>query len=609
VTSRRLSDDHVAYARALDALDADVRIVLSGPLRDAREATRPEETVAAQAAATTRLGRPLTFAERSIDVVGLDRDLREGKARLTAAIEREKRRAIRDALVKGHALRINVTPEMRAALRAIFEAGRAHAQAEAARLAGPRLAEREYAAPPELPGRIEARLKQLLGGLQATAQRRLDVTVSEAGIHADLSVLARSAVGRAAMNVPGALDVAGRVVSSAMFAGVGDVFSAEAGLFGGFQYTAIMDGATCDPCASLDGTEYTSWEDAQADLPDGGPNPDCDGDGRCRCRLVPSGDTTGGGTGDEAAAPGDEPVPLLSPLVAPPDASAFYPGPEQSRIDEVIYRQTEALTGSGYSVADVETNIADAVRGAEVHTRISNDALEQVMKDGRFKTQFETGTSRGSLNNELRADAENKMFGYPTDLDPALRPYYGYLEQPGAASVTSSASQYGETVIRFNEVVARRSTFMLDDSLGPGLRSKALAVPIDNPSILAAPDPMQAIRSTDLQRISRAYPEAQIHGGVSLDDVAEVTFERQGAGTDTYWSDTLARATSDRDLLQLAISELPPESSSLPALRSRLTTAETLMEDAAAYLSPDPQLARLQAELDRRGIPWRYATH
>lgn len=91
--------------------------------------------------------------------------------------------------------------------------------------------------------------------------------------------------------VPGALDAAGRMASGPFNKGVGDVYRMKGGLFGKWQYSAVMDKATCEVCKYFDGTIYYSWraiaETPAAPLPDGGPNPGCFGDQRCRCRPVP----------------------------------------------------------------------------------------------------------------------------------------------------------------------------------------------------------------------------------------------------------------------------------------------------------------------------------
>ena len=61
----------------------------------------------------------------------------------------------------------------------------------------------------------------------------------------------------------------------------------------------LLDGNTCDPCGSVDGTRYDTLDDAMSDYPDSGPYVGCDGGARCRGTLVIVwGETT----------PGDQPT-------------------------------------------------------------------------------------------------------------------------------------------------------------------------------------------------------------------------------------------------------------------------------------------------------------
>src|SRR5436309_857669 len=102
-----------------------------------------------------------------------------------------------------------------------------------------------------------------LGRRLTYAERAVDIV----GLDRDLRAVGQQAVARAIAKVPGALDVASRIVSSAAFAGIGDVYDANAGLFDAFMYSAVMDAATCDPCAELDGESFESWDAIQEVLP------------------------------------------------------------------------------------------------------------------------------------------------------------------------------------------------------------------------------------------------------------------------------------------------------------------------------------------------------
>jgi len=70
-----------------------------------------------------------------------------------------------------------------------------------------------------------------------------------------------------------------------MIDGMGQTWEANQDLVRGWEYTAILDGGTCDACAPLDGTQYATLEELFLVLPDFGPNPECFGGGRCRCPL------------------------------------------------------------------------------------------------------------------------------------------------------------------------------------------------------------------------------------------------------------------------------------------------------------------------------------
>lgn len=114
----------------------------------------------------------------------------------------------------------------------------------------------------------------------------------------DLAGATSQAIVDALATIPGALSVAADMVSGSLFQGLGDTFDTNAesvdavvggGGGDGWDYTAVMDASTCDECATWDGTHYDTWDEiagAGGPLPDGGPNPDCYGSGRCRCRAT-----------------------------------------------------------------------------------------------------------------------------------------------------------------------------------------------------------------------------------------------------------------------------------------------------------------------------------
>lgn len=280
-------------------------------------------------AAQARLGRPLSVGEYAIDLAANDRTLETAKLQLYRAIKAELRRALREHL-EGRRARISmrITPQMAGVIVGLREAGQRAAQREVEKLTGQPFQVRTLVAiPPDdaanlsklqndpklapLAEHLGTRLPQIEARASTELEREIQAQYRRGLLTADEVVTLRTAqavipgglnaaafiAARVESKVPGAMAIAADLVSSPFDTGLADVFAQTANLFDAWQYTAIMDAGTCGPCADADGTVYDTWEEAMADMPDGGPNPDCDGDMRCRCRLVPiTQDTVEAGT-------------------------------------------------------------------------------------------------------------------------------------------------------------------------------------------------------------------------------------------------------------------------------------------------------------------------
>jgi hypothetical protein len=239
---------------------------------------------------------------------------------------------------------------------------------------------------------------------------------------------------------------------------------------------------------------------------------------QCRCTLTYA--------ERAAASPSVPPEPVAPPL--PP----LEPSPTFRTRIERSYRETWGPVGAREKKMTVEQYEAELLRGlrakteaAEVRIRTPAEVAEQVLDDGRFRSQFETKTSRGMLSRGTRESAEEHLFGYKPDLPDAERPIYGYL------STTEGAAQleaYGEVAWTLKPAVRARTTFTADDSLG----LETIPAPVEAPNVLAIPRPRY---STDPERLDAlnlgaqkefneawTYWEAQIHKGVSVDDVERV---------------------------------------------------------------------------------------
>lgn len=235
------------------------------------------------AEAEARLGRSLYPSERHVDVAALDLALAEGKNRLEAVIRDEVGRVL-DERRRGVSAVMQVTPAVLDELERLRAVGRAQAEAELASMGFPAPRRLFATGHDDLPARLRALVAVIRAALNLISVR---VAREEAHLEAESTPMTDEFLAKLEQAIPGARDVASRVVSGAVYSGLGEVYSERRDLFPCWIYTAMMDSATCPPCAALDGTEYDTWEEIMLVLPDGGPNPECLGDGRCRCRVVP----------------------------------------------------------------------------------------------------------------------------------------------------------------------------------------------------------------------------------------------------------------------------------------------------------------------------------
>lgn len=142
------------------------------------------------------------------------------------------------------------------------------------------------------------------------------------------------------------------------------------------------------------------------------------------------------------------------------------------------------------------------------------NAIEGILRDRRFKSQFETGRSRGTYDPGYRSEEEAKLFGYPHDTPPEQRPIYGHM----ADTHNLGPKAYGHTKFVLKPEVTGRTTMTHTDSLGAGVvpihHADAAAGNIE-PEVHAIPaDPRWPRDFED------DYIEAQVHGGVGLNDVS-----------------------------------------------------------------------------------------
>jgi hypothetical protein len=180
--------------------------------------------------------------------------------------------------------------------------------------------------------------------------------------------------------------------------------------------------------------------------------------------------------------------------------------------------------------ADTLSGVNHVRESGSVCVAAPTEAAIAVMQDGRFKSQFETATSRGRLDEQVRSVQETAMFDTHPGMKPAQRPIYGFVSLDGKHT-TDGPGQYGEVRFVLKPHVRERTTMTVGDSLS----TRATPVPMNGTITARQAHDACAIRyghehMSDVMQSrtmitnfhSREYFEAQIHHGVSMADVAEI---------------------------------------------------------------------------------------
>ena len=151
--------------------------------------------------------------------------------------------------------------------------------------------------------------------------------------------------------------------------------------------------------------------------------------------------------------------------------------------------------------------------------------VEALADDGRYRSQFETGTSNGGLTAHPGGDRwrwESRMFGGAYDHGPAAeRPVYGSLNHRGRPE--GGSLRFGSSHLRLRPEALQRSTFCFPDSFyEPVMVGTAAGMGLGAVVDAAAhsDDPLDD------------YVEAQVHGPVLLErDVEALVLDPSYRGT------------------------------------------------------------------------------
>lgn len=181
----------------------------------------------------------------------------------------------------------------------------------------------------------------------------------------------------------------------------------------------------------------------------------------------------------------------------------------------------------------------------EYSIRVDSDVLEKILDDGRFKNQFETETSGGALNPEMRKKATKQLFGKGRIKDFKEYEKYGYLGNKDFVEDrhVMSAGQYGNCIVHFDkEKLVGKVTYTIDDSLGIALNKMTVAGDVSKPSACGIRnDRFKSIAgifnenkedinlSDFVEDASIRYVELQYHGELNVDAIKEIcVIENEG---------------------------------------------------------------------------------
>jgi 8-oxo-dGTP pyrophosphatase MutT (NUDIX family) len=207
---------------------------------------------------------------------------------------------------------------------------------------------------------------------------------------------------------------------------------------------------------------------------------------------------------------------------------------EVEKINEKYYKQY--ADRRGISIEEYKSKLQDKIErianSVSLFRATDIEILDIVLNvSKRFKSQFETSTSHGSLSPESRSRAEANYFGFPksASMNKEMRPIYGYCStnihgvqnSSGSHPPANSASHYGGVTIKIKDEVKKQATFTFGDSLGSdGSRAATPLLAPHFTSFKAHSDPLDL--SEDISKYSGDYVEVQFHNQLTVNEIESV---------------------------------------------------------------------------------------
>jgi hypothetical protein len=199
-------------------------------------------------------------------------------------------------------------------------------------------------------------------------------------------------------------------------------------------------------------------------------------------------------------------------------------------------KEDGSIRANSFEEVGNRLTLAEAMDSGHIAIAIDPDDFEQVLAESAFLNQHDTGTSSGMYDPDWRSIQEYAVLDVPLNASPEERPIYGAVftdeqndkdwnnldaNDPYAYTLrvdNPNLEQYGSWRVELKDDVRERTTVTLGDSL----TTSRLAQPINSELTEEAFTVMGGYRPSNTFINPSAYVEAQVHGGVSVDDIARI---------------------------------------------------------------------------------------
>jgi len=191
-------------------------------------------------------------------------------------------------------------------------------------------------------------------------------------------------------------------------------------------------------------------------------------------------------------------------------------------------------TKSPEKIEEDAADLVERVKSQPVVLNYSPESISVILDSGRVKSQFETGHGTW-FDPEGRAFSEAVTSGVSINTPDAQRPIYGTIAVNGVDSYSAETRAYGGVRLVFKDSVKDRTTVTSGDSF----ERRHVGSPARNPDPVLFP-------KSDSESGYQFYVEAQILGGVPIEDIEEIVL------TDDGVADISARGAAFREVIAKA---------------------------------------------------------